>query len=163
MVAFPIIKVFLSDVDGTMTDAGMYYDQNGNELKKFNTHDGKGFELLHNAGIKAGIVTGEETLIVTRRARKLKVDYLFQGVNAEGKVKAAREICSKEGVCLSEIAYIGDDINCIDLLKSVGLAACPANSTKRVKELPGIIHLEKSGGNGAVREFIDLIIQNNEI
>ena len=150
------IKLFLSDVDGVMTDAGMYYTESGDEFKKFNTHDGMGFQLLREAGIKTGIITTETTKIVERRAEKLKVDYLYQGKREGGKLIAAQEICQKEGISLDEVAYIGDDINCYDLLVKVGLAACPASATEKIKAIPGIIQLFKSGGDGAVREFIDL-------
>ncbi len=152
------IRLFLSDVDGVLTDAGMYYSENGDELKKFNTHDGMGFMHLRNAGIKTGIVTSEETKIVERRAQKLKVDYLYQGKKHGGKLAAAQEICEKEGITLDEVAYIGDDVNCFELLSSVGLAACPANAIDKIKAIPGIILLEKKGGDGAVREFINMIL-----
>ena len=152
------IKLFLSDVDGVMTDAGMYYTESGDEFKKFNTHDGMGFQLLREAGIKTGIITSETTKIVERRALKLKVDYLCQGKQHGGKLEAAKEICKKEGISLKEAAYIGDDLNCLALLTEVGLAACPANAVKRIKEIPGILMLEKKGGDGAVREFIDWIL-----
>lgn len=149
------IKLFLSDVDGVMTDAGMYYTASGDEFKKFNTHDGMAFNILREAGIKTGIITTENTTIVERRAAKLKIDYVYQGAGFKGKLAAAMEICVKENITLNEVAYIGDDINCIELLKAVGIAACPANSTKKVKAIPGIIHLQKSGGEGALREFVD--------
>ncbi|MBK9455032.1 MAG: HAD family hydrolase [Chitinophagales bacterium] len=149
------IKLFLSDVDGVMTDAGMYYTASGDEFKKFNTHDGMAFNILREAGIKTGIITTENTTIVERRAAKLKIDYVYQGAGFKGKLAAAMEICVKENITLNEVAYIGDDINCIELLKAVGIAACPANSTKKVKAIPGIIHLQKSGGEGAIREFVD--------
>ncbi len=152
------IKLFLSDVDGVLTDAGMYYTESGDEFKKFNTHDGMGFNLLREAGIKTGLITTEQTKIVERRAAKLKIDYLYQGAGFGGKLNAAREICEKENMSLHEVAYIGDDINCIELLKAVGLAACPANATTQVKNIPGIVRLKLGGGNGAVREFIDMIL-----
>jgi YrbI family 3-deoxy-D-manno-octulosonate 8-phosphate phosphatase len=152
------IKLFLSDVDGVLTDAGMYYTESGDEFKKFNTHDGMGFNLLKQAGIKTGIITTEQTNIVIRRAEKLKTDYIYQNVGFGGKLKAALEICEKENISMQEVAYIGDDINCIELLSAVGLSACPANATQKVKEIPGILHLSKSGGEGVVREFIELIL-----
>lgn len=155
------IKAFLSDVDGVMTDAGMYYTETGDELKKFNTHDGMGFQLLREAGIITAIVTTENTQIVERRAKKLKVDYLFQGKGFGSKLEAAIEICEKENISLDEIAYIGDDVNCINILNSAGIKACPANATKKVKEVPGIIQLQKSGGEGAVREFVELLFEKN--
>jgi YrbI family 3-deoxy-D-manno-octulosonate 8-phosphate phosphatase len=152
------IKLFLSDVDGVLTDAGMYYTESGDEFKKFNTHDGMGFTLLKQAGIKTGILTTEKTIIVTNRAKKLKIDYVYQGVGFGGKLEAAKEICAKENISLHEVAYIGDDINCIELLKAVGMAACPSNATQQVKKIKNIIHLSKAGGEGAMREFADFIL-----
>jgi len=154
----PTIKLFLSDVDGTLTDAGMYYGENGEEFKKFNTHDGKGFELLRKVGVKTGIITSENTKIVENRAKKMKVDYLYQGLEHKGKLNIAKEICQKENISLDEVAYIGDDINCKELLQNVGLAACPANSLKTIKNIPNIIKLSRSGGDGAVREFVEMIL-----
>jgi N-acylneuraminate cytidylyltransferase len=152
------IKVFLSDVDGTLTDAGMYYSESGEELKKFNTRDGKGFELLKKTGIKVGIITSEDTTIVERRAKKMKLDYLFQGLEHKGKLDVALEICKNEGISLEEIAYIGDDVNCIELLESVGLAACPSDSVLSVKNISNINVMNKKGGDGAVREFSEIIL-----
>jgi N-acylneuraminate cytidylyltransferase len=152
------IKLFLTDVDGVMTDAGMYYSENGDEMKKFNSQDGLGMRLLREAGIRTGIITTENTKLVERRAAKLKVDYLSQGRRDGGKLEAAMDICQKEGISLEEVAYIGDDMNCIELLSSVGYAACPANAVTAVKSLPGIIILQKRGGDGAVREFTEWIL-----
>ncbi len=152
------IRLFLSDVDGVMTDAGMYYSEAGDELKKFNTHDGMAFRLLREAGIKTGIITTESTEIVSRRAAKLKADYLYQGRGFGSKLEAAREICEREQIGLHQVAYIGDDLNCIDLLAAVGLSACPSSATLPVKQIPGIRILQAAGGAGAVREFADWIL-----
>jgi N-acylneuraminate cytidylyltransferase len=152
------IKLFLTDVDGVLTDGGMYYSENGDELKKFNTRDGMAFELLRNAGIKTGIITSENTKIVENRARKLNVDYLYQGKRESGKLAAVKEICEKEGISLNEVAYIGDDINCYELLAAVGLSACPANAEEKIRQIPAIKHLDKNGGEGCVREFVNYII-----
>lgn len=155
------IKLFLSDVDGVMTDAGMYYTESGDEFKKFNTHDGMGFQLLREAGIKTGIITTENTKIVERRAAKLKVDYLYQGKGFGSKLQAALEICEKENITLQEVAYIGDDINCIELLSAVGYAACPANAVDKIKKIDNIIQLNTKGGDGAVRAFIEYLFEHN--
>ncbi|MDA3616034.1 KdsC family phosphatase [Polluticaenibacter yanchengensis] len=155
------IKLFLTDVDGVLTDAGMYYTESGDEFKKFNTYDGMAFQLLREAGIKTGIVTSEDTQIVSRRAQKIKADYLYQGKIFGGKLNAALEICKLENIQLNEVAYIGDDINCFDLLSNVGLAACPKNAVEKIKNIPNILHLEKMGGDGVVREFVEYIINNN--
>jgi len=156
------IKLFLTDVDGVMTDAGMYYTENGDEFKKFNTHDGMGLMLLKEKGIKRGIITTESTKIVERRAAKLKMDYLYQGKGFGNKLDAALEICRIESINIKDVAYIGDDINCIELLQNVGIAACPANAVPAVKAIPGIILLKRSGGEGAVREFIEMILAGEE-
>lgn len=155
------IKLFLTDVDGVLTDAGMYYSESGDELKKFNTHDGMGLQILMKNGIKTGIITSENTKIVENRAKKLKVDFLYQGKRDGGKLSAAKEICEKEGLSLKEVAYIGDDVNCFDLLSNVGLAACPADAVATIKSIPNIKILDTRGGEGAVREFIEYIL--NEI
>lgn len=152
------IKVFLTDVDGVLTDAGMYYTESGDEIKKFSTYDGMAFELLRKAGIKTGILTSENTRIVENRAKKIKADYLYQGLKREGKLEAAMEICRKEGIDIAEVAYIGDDLNCMALLEKVGMAACPANAVKAVKGIPGIRILQTRGGEGAVREFVEWIL-----
>lgn len=152
------IKLFLSDVDGTLTDGGMYYSESGNELKKFNTRDGMGFQLLREAGIKTGVITSEDTNIVENRAKKLKLDYLVQGKKNGGKLMAVKEICEKMGITLQDIAYIGDDMNCIELLSCVGLAACPADACKEVKSILNICVMNCKGGEGCVREFIEKIL-----
>jgi len=153
------IKLFLTDVDGVLTDAGMYYSEAGDELKKFNTHDGMGLQLIREKGIKTGIITSENTKLVERRFNKLKLDFLYQGKREGGKLASVKEICEKEGISLSEVAYIGDDVNCFELLSAVGLAACPANALDAIKNIPGIIQMKKKGGEGCVREFIEMIIK----
>jgi len=153
------IKLFVSDVDGVLTDAGMYYSTDGSELKKFNTHDGKGFELLRNAGVKTALITSEDTDIVTRRAEKLKIDFLVQGKAHGGKLSALKDICQKEGLTLDEVAYIGDDINCYEALVGVGTRACPSSALPQITEIPGILKLKKGGGEGVVREYIELLFR----
>lgn len=157
---FSKIKLFFTDVDGTLTDAGMYYGNNGEELKKFNTHDGKGIELLRGKQIKVGLITSENTPIVANRALKLQVEYLFQGVAHGGKLETISKLCDSLNLSLSNVAYIGDDVNCKELLEQVGVSACPANATVDIKKLPNIIQLSRSGGDGAVREFIDIILRH---
>ena len=153
------IKLFLSDVDGVLTDGGMYYSERGDELKKFNTRDGMGFQLVREAGLATGIITSENTELVTRRAKKLRVDYLFQGKRDGGKLEAARAICDEMGIDLGEVAYIGDDLNCVPLLRAVGRAACPADAMRGVRALPNVQVLEKSGGQGCVREWAELLLE----
>ena len=116
--------------------------------------------MLREAGIKTGIITSENTKIVEARARKLNVDYLYQGKRDGGKLAAAIEICAKEGISLSEVAYIGDDINCYDLLSVAGIAACPCDAAKSIREIPSIKQMKAQGGSGVVREFVELIIHS---
>ncbi|MBR4597353.1 MAG: HAD-IIIA family hydrolase [Opitutales bacterium] len=155
------IKLFATDVDGTLTDAGMYYSESGEELKKFNTRDGMGLKLIQAEGVKTAIITSEDTQIVSRRAKKLGVDFLFQGKRP--KLETISELCQKLGITMGEVAYIGDDINDFDLLCAAGIKACPADAVKKIAEIPNIIRLQKKGGEGAVREFIEIIFEKNLI
>lgn len=149
------IKLFLCDVDGTLTDGGMYYSENGDELKKFNTRDGVALSMLREKGIKTGIITSEDTQIVSRRAAKLKVDYLIQGKRDGGKLAVAQDICCEMGITMQEVAYVGDDLNCVELLSAVGFAACPADACEQVKQIPGIHLMSRKGGDGVVREVVE--------
>lgn len=152
------IKLFLSDVDGTLTDGGMYYTENGDEMKKFNTRDGMGMGMLRDRGIKVGIITSEDRNLNERRADKLKLDFLYQGKKNGGKLEVAKNICKSMGITLQDVAYIGDDINCKDLLSAVGIAACPADADERIKAIPGIRIMSKNGGLGCVREFCEILL-----
>lgn len=156
------LKLFMTDVDGTLTDAGMYYTENGDELKKFNTRDGMGLQLLQKTGVKVGIVTSENTKMVERRAAKLKVDFLSQGKRDGGKLAAVQDICNTMGITLQNVAYIGDDVNCKDLLSAVGYRACPADAQAEIQAIPNIHILSKKGGEGCVREWIDSILQEKK-
>lgn len=150
------IKIFLSDVDGVLTDGGMYYTENGDEFKKYSVYDGMGFQLLQKTGVKVGIVTTEDKQMNRRRSNKLGLDYDFHGV--KDKLQLVKDLCKQENIFLENIAYIGDDVNCFDLLSNVGVAACPKNAMKKIKSIPNIIQLQKNGGEGVVREFIELIL-----
>ena len=155
------IKLFGCDVDGTLTDAGMYYTENGDELKKFNTRDGMGMKLLRESGIITLIITSENTKIVENRAKKLKVDYLYQGV--QNKLELIKELLSKLNIDRSEFAYIGDDINDKEILEFAGLKACPNDAMEIIKNIDNILIMSKKGGEGTVREFIDNYINTGDI
>jgi 3-deoxy-D-manno-octulosonate 8-phosphate phosphatase (KDO 8-P phosphatase) len=154
------IKLIATDIDGVWTDGGMYYDNIGNELKKFNTADSAGVLFSHLNEIPVAIITGEDTEIVRRRAEKLKVDYLYQGVR--DKLEIMKELCSQLNIELDEVAYIGDDIGDVKLLKAVTLSACPADSPEYVKEIAHII-LKKKGGEGVFREFVENILEAEDL
>ncbi|MHC9062084.1 KdsC family phosphatase [Nitrospira sp. CMX1] len=151
------VRLFATDVDGVLTDAGMYYSESGDEWKKFNTHDGMGIKLLQKAGLITAIVTQERTRLVARRAEKLAIPELHQGVM--DKLSVIREMASRHGIALKQIAYIGDDVNDIEALKAVGLSAAPADGLPQVLDIVGYV-CQKKGGEGAVRELAELILQS---
>lgn len=153
-------KLILTDIDGVWTDGGMYYDGTNLEMKKFHTYDSAGVLFAHHMGIPVGILTGENTEIVRRRANKLKIEYLFLGV--KDKVATAKKLCDELKISLKDVAYIGDDINDIALLKLVGWAGVPSSAPEYVK-MQASINLTKKGGEGAFREFIEIILTKDVI
>ena len=148
-------KLILTDIDGVWTDGGMYYDQTGNEWKKFHTYDSAGVLFAHQNEIPVGIITGEDTEIVARRASKLKIDYLFQGV--KNKLEVAENLCKQLNISLDEVAYIGDDLGDIELLKNVGISATPNSAPEYVKKYSQMV-MTKNGGQGVFREFVEKIL-----
>lgn len=150
-------KLIITDIDGVWTDGGMYYDQEANELKRFNTSDSAGVLFAHKLNIPVGIITGESTKIVERRATKLGIDYLFQGV--KDKVACAKQLCENIGISLQDVAYIGDDIGDVPLLKLVRIAGVPTSAPAYVRKLSNI-PLKKGGGEGVFREFVEYIVTN---
>ncbi|WP_299833708.1 HAD hydrolase family protein [uncultured Tenacibaculum sp.] len=153
-------KLILTDIDGVWTDAGMYYDENGNEFKKFNTYDSAGILFCKELNIKTGIITGENSNAVKRRADKLKVDYLFLG--AKNKLELIQNLCNSLSIDLKDVAYVGDDINDYELLQHVGFSAAPKSSPFYIKDIVNVT-LDKNGGEGVFREFVELIIKDNKI
>ncbi|MGM0582188.1 MAG: KdsC family phosphatase [Bacteroidota bacterium] len=148
-------KLILTDIDGVWTDGGMYYDQSGNEWKKFNTSDSAGVLFARKLKIEIGIITGEDTQIVQRRADKLKIKHLFMGIS--DKLPVAQKLCDELGITLQEIAYIGDDIGDIELLKASGISSAPANAADYIQKHVDYVTTKK-GGEGAFREFVEWII-----
>lgn len=149
------IRLLAMDCDGVLTDGGMYYSEKGDELKKFNTKDGMGIALLRKAGIKTAIITGEDTQIVSDRAKKIKVDYLYQGV--KDKLSVLEDIVQKEGISMEEVAYIGDDINDVACLEEAGMGITVRNATEAAKNAADLV-MKSGGGEGAVREAIEYIL-----
>ena len=152
------IKCLLVDCDGVLTNGAMYYTENGDEIKKFSTKDGMGFKLLKEKGFLTGIITGEDVQLVKRRFEKMNLDILYMGVS--DKLKVLNQICEDYKLAYDEIAYIGDDINDIDVIKNVGFGCCVNDSVKSVKNNAYYITHSK-GGDGAVREIIDLLLKYN--
>ena len=148
-------KLILTDIDGVWTDGGMYYDQTGNEWKKFHTYDSAGVLFAHQNEIPVGIITGEDTEIVARRAAKLKVDYIFQGVR--DKLEVAEKLCKELNITLEDVAYIGDDLGDVELLKNVGISATPNSAPDYIKKYSQMV-MTKNGGEGVFREFVEKIL-----
>lgn len=146
------IKIFLTDSDGCLTDGGMYYTEKGDEIKKFNAKDGMGFKLLREKGIIIGIVTGENVEIVRRRAAKLKMQEVHCGVS--DKLEVVKEICEKYQCTLDEVAYVGDDINDMAVLQSIGLSFSITDAVEKVRKTVDYV-TERKGGDGAIREIVD--------
>ena len=151
------IKLVITDVDGVLTDGGMYYSEKGELLKKFNTKDGMGVELLHKASIKTVFLTGENSKIVKIRAKKVNADDCH--INIKQKEKIFSEICKKFNVKPLNVAYIGDDVNDLKIMSCVGLTACPSDAQKQIK-LISDLKCEKEGGKGAFREFANVILDS---
>lgn len=148
-------KLILTDIDGVWTDGGMYYDGTNVEFKKFHTYDSAGVLFAHYLGIPVGILTGENTQIVKRRADKLKVDYCYLG--CKDKVAVTRQLCENLHITIDEVAYIGDDLNDLKLLKLVGWAGVPSSAPYYIQTL-STVPLKKEGGNGVFREFVETML-----
>ena len=149
------IKLVGTDIDGVWTDARMYYSADGDIMKSFSTYDGMGVKLLREAGIPLIIMTGEDTEIVTKRAKKLGIDFIFQGENE--KLRRLKKVCKELDLTLDEVAYIGDDVNDLDVLQAVGISAMPPNSPILDQFNPDYL-TTRCGGDGAFRDFVDFIL-----
>lgn len=154
-IKVPEIRLFLTDCDGCLTDGGMYYSEKGDELKRFNTLDGVGLRMLREKGILTGIITGEKNELNYRRCKKLKLDIFEEGV--QDKLAVVEELCRKYDITLQNVAYVGDDINDLALIKSVGFGCSVPNGIPEVKEA-AVYVTQKAGGRGAVREVADFLI-----
>ena len=150
------IKILLTDVDGVLTDGGMYYSKTGEVMKKFNAKDGMGVELLRKK-IKFVLMTKERSQIVLKRAKKIKVDQVYTGI--KNKELLLPKICVKYKISKNEIAYIGDDVNDFNIMKQIGLSAVPSDGNEKIKNISDYVCKTK-GGDGAFRELVDLILSN---
>jgi YrbI family 3-deoxy-D-manno-octulosonate 8-phosphate phosphatase len=153
------IKLVLSDVDGVLTDGGMYYSKDGEFLKKFNTKDGMGIELLLDVGIKTILITREKSEVTISRGKKLKVEKTLSGII--DKKKELEKICVEYNVTPEEIAYIGDDVNDLEIMKLVGFSCSPNDGVNKIKKIADYI-CKLNGGKGVFREVSDLILEFKE-
>ena len=151
------IKMIILDVDGTMTDGRVYYSKNGEELKRFSIRDGMGIELLRKGEIGVGIITSENSPIVTARAAKLKIEPVLLG--SRNKKKDLLELSEKIGIDIDNIAFVGDDINDLQALETAGFSACPADSAESVRNIADFVS-SRNGGDGAVREIAEKILES---
>jgi len=149
------IKALILDVDGTLTDAGMYYDENGEALKKFNTRDAHGIKLLEKIGIMTCIITAESSPRVHSRMHKLEIKHYFHGI--KNKLEILEHWRKEQNLKWEELAYGGDDINDLICMQKVGLSFCPSDAVSKIKNSVHYI-CENTAGLGAVREFIDLFL-----
>jgi YrbI family 3-deoxy-D-manno-octulosonate 8-phosphate phosphatase len=146
-------KLVILDVDGTMTDGGMYFTENGDQMKKYNTKDGLAIKGKVKEGIHFGIIShGKKLKVVKDRAELLGIQHVYVG--DKDKSEVLKEWLSEMEISLSETVYIGDDINDLKIMESVGLSACPADAITSVKKVADIV-LSKNGGQGCIREFLD--------
>lgn len=150
------IEYLIIDVDGTMTDAGIYYDEHGNELKKFCTKDAAGFFAARQAGIKIMVLTGRECAATTRRMQEMKVDYLVQ--NIKDKISYLENFMKENHISFEQIGYLGDDLNDYAGMKAAGYAGCPADACEEIKAICDYVSPVK-GGQGAVRDIITYLLK----
>jgi YrbI family 3-deoxy-D-manno-octulosonate 8-phosphate phosphatase len=153
------VRLLCVDVDGVLTDAGMYYGPDGEVLKKFNTRDGLGLARVRAAGVAVAIISGEDSAIIHARAAKLKIDDVFSGV--ADKLAVIEDLCTRSQYELAEVAYIGDDLNDLAAMECVGLACAVADATDPVKAVAHYV-TQRRGGDGAVREVCELIVASRQ-
>lgn len=157
MQNFSGIKLVVLDVDGTLTDGGVYYDSHGHELKRFDVKDGLGIRIGIAAGLEFAIITGRESAMVERRAKELGIQYLYQGV--QKKAPAMQELMNSLGLSKEQVAYMGDDLNDKAPMQLAGLCACPADADPDIVKQCDYI-ASHPGGAGAVRDFIHEILEH---
>jgi 3-deoxy-D-manno-octulosonate 8-phosphate phosphatase (KDO 8-P phosphatase) len=152
------IKLLILDVDGVMTDGRITYDNNGEESKSFDVKDGHGLKLLQRAGIKVGIITGRKSAVVERRAAELSIDLVYQGV--KDKRVPFNEILKKQSLLPEEVAYVGDDVVDLPVMRRVGFAVTVADAVDDVKPFAHLV-TKREGGRGAVREVCDFLLKES--
>ena len=151
------VKLLALDVDGVLTDGGLYYSDSGEQFKKFNVKDGQGIKLVIRAGIEVAIITASTSMAVNHRAQNLGISHVFIGV--ENKLSVLENLCHQLNINLEQVAYIGDDINDIPVLKAVGCPITVADAMADNKSSAMYV-TELAGGQGAVREICNYLLNN---
>lgn len=157
---FRNVKLLSLDLDGTLTDGGIYYTDEGTELRKYFVQDGFGIQLLHKAGFATCLITQSDTPGIARRAERLKIPHAYFGIH--DKLPVLKKICAALGIGLDAVAHIGDDLNDLELLQAIGLPLAPANARPEVKAAAAYV-TEAAGGQGAVREICDLLLRRDTL
>lgn len=147
------IKFLVLDVDGVMTDGGMYYTERGDQFKKFNTKDGMAIKILLNKGLQVAFLSsGSTEHIIQNRAKTLGVGRVYVGPRP--KIEVLKEWCAELQITLENVAYLGDDVNDLEVMQQVAFAGCPADAVEPIKLEANVI-LTRNGGDACVREFVD--------
>lgn len=149
------IKLIILDVDGTLTDGGIYYDSLGNEMKRFDVKDGLGIKVGIAAGLEFAIITGRESPMVERRAKELGIRYLRSGVQI--KYPALEELLQELNLRPDECGYVGDDWNDLQCMEAVGFRACPNDAAEEIKDISHYVS-KRNGGCGAVRDCLEFLL-----
>lgn len=152
------IKLVITDVDGVLTDGGLYYTEEGLVMKKFNVKDGLATRRLREHGFECGIISSDGPELIQVRNIRLKMDFVIAGI--WDKLEKVKELCKERNITLENVAFLGDDINDHEIIKAVGFSACPKDAVSIIKESVDYI-CRRKGGDGVFREFAELIIASN--
>lgn len=152
------IKLIVLDVDGTLTDGGIYYDSQGNEMKRFDVKDGLGIKVGIAAGLQFAVITGRESPVVERRVKELGIQHLLAGVQV--KLPVLKQLMTELQLCADEICYIGDDLNDLECMEYAGVSACPADAAEEIRVASHFV-ADQNGGCGAVRVCVERILRHD--
>lgn len=154
------VKMLALDVDGVLTDGIIYYSPTGDAMKGFSARDGMGISLVRAAGLKTAIVTGRRSPMVEQRAKDLHIDYVLQ--DCSHKLRSMQQLCSEIGISLDEVAYMGDDLNDVELIANAGFGAAPLDACEEARNSAAFVSAYP-GGHGALREFAEYILKSQHV
>lgn len=160
MTSFERIRLMVLDVDGTLTDGGIYYDSEGAEMKRFDVKDGLGIKVAKAAGIEFAILTGRKSVMVERRGRELGIDHIRTGIQI--KYPALLELLAELDIAPEECGYIGDDLNDYQAMQIVGFKACPGDAAEEIQQISDYV-AKRAGGHGAVRECLEFLLREKGV